>query len=143
MPKLKTSEIIALIPALAALDHYNLVDAAGAQVTVPYAFSAKTRFNIAKNLRVASQVDAQLTKAKNALVRKYADETGKVEKDNPNHATIIAELNALADATNDAVLLTLPYADLVRDDQPVPASVIATLMPIIDDTEAPAPPAAP
>jgi hypothetical protein len=43
---------------------------------------------------------------------------------------------ALLDAENEATILRLPKFELVQDDIPVPASVIAILMPIISEDPA-------
>ncbi len=140
---MKTSELLQLLPGLQALDCYptGQVDTKGDAITVPYRFMVKTRFNIAKNLVVVSKVAAQFEAAKqeirNEIRAKYLDADGKfiAEKVDEANAEMKAALDILGEQENPAgdKLLRLPYADIVCDDQPVPASVIAILLPLLDE----------
>jgi len=131
---MKTGQIIQLITGLNSLDTYTAVTATGEKIEVPYDFSAKLRFNIAKNIVLAARVNATFNKNRRAIIDEYADVAGGgLEENHPKRAEALERINALAEEDAEAGLLKLPHADLLRDDQPVPASVIAILLPIISD----------
>lgn len=127
---MKTSEILDLLPALESLDSYTVLTAQGEPVMTPFLFPSKLRFNLARNIRTANKVKHDLEKARQGIFKKYAGEDGKMPDDKKEEAT--REYAALLSAENDARILSLPKDELVQDAIPVPASVIAILMPIIE-----------
>jgi len=133
---MKTSEILALLPGLEALDGYQTVSATGHTVETPYLFPSKVRFNIARNLRTASKVKHDFETDRRAIFQKHATD-GKLEDGSEAKAAASAELQALLDVENAVTILQLPKEELVQDEIPVPASVIAILMPIISEPAEP------
>lgn len=126
-------EILEIKAGLASLDTFTALNERNESVEVPFQFYGLTRWKIAKNLAVCEKVERDFAQERNRLFKAYADPgTGKLEQGSENFKTATAQLEDYANSEGPVILL-LPRSDIVRDDQPVPAGVLACLMPIIED----------
>lgn len=139
--KLPIRTLLELHAALASLDGRQRVIKDGETekiVVVPYAFSGKTRWNIAKNLSVLKRVNEDYVKARDALINELSGGNGTIdENDTTSIKRMNEELKQVLDTEEDALgLLTFDLAALNLDDNPIAGSVLVMLTPLIADKSA-------
>jgi len=129
--KLTTQSALRLIDAL---KHFDVPPASvdGKAAREPYKLAGSARMAIALNLARLLEVAEAYQKARNGLVY-----------DHGNGGTMVADARlaefekahaALLEGQCEVNLVCLSTADLQLDDNPLPVTVIAGLMPIIDLT---------
>ena len=102
-------------------------------VTVPYQFSGKVRWNIAKGLTALKRVSEDFTKARDAVINEVSGGTGRIE---PENETAIKTLNEkiadiFASQEDTKGLLSLPLEGLNLDVNQIPLAVLSALEPVI------------
>ncbi len=138
--KLKIAQIKTLHDAFSNLDGYQKavkVDGVDKIVFVPYTLSGKTRYAIAKNLRILSTKIADFNKARDGLIIEVSgganfikkEDTDKIEK-------FVSLLNQLSEVEDEVDgLLTLSLKELGLEEEtdlnPFPATVINGLAQLI------------
>lgn len=138
--KLKITEIINLYNALSSLDGYSKTVKRGedeSTTVVPYSFSGKLRWNIAKNLGVLKPHIKDYTKVRDDLVKQHSlpDETTIDAKTNPAGWKAFSEENDKLGANEIEVdkLLILEVNEMLKDENPVSASVLDALSAVLSE----------
>lgn len=124
--KLTMTKVINLHGGLSSLDAYEKV--VGDKVVKElYQLGGPLRLNIARNLnRIESEV-AAFQKTRNALVVEHSNGSGTVDMP----AFVMAE-RALLDSETEIDLILLKEADLSLNINPIPGTVLAAIMPILE-----------
>ena len=132
--KLKITEIIDLYNALSSLDGHSKSIKQGENesvITVPYHFSGKLRWNIAKNLGVLKPHIKDYTKVRDDLIKQYSlpEETTINSKTNPIGWKVFSEENDKLGREEIEVngLLNLDVNELLKDENPVSALTLNAL----------------
>ena len=132
--KLKITEIIDLYNALSSLDGYSKTLKKGqdeSAIIVPYSFTGKLRWNVAKNLGVLKPHIKDYTKVRDDLIKQFSlpGDTTIDPKTNPTGWKSFNEENDKLGANEIEVdkLLTLNVDEMLKDENPVPASVLGAL----------------
>ncbi len=139
--KLKINQIKVLHEAFANLDGYQKavkIDGQDKLVWTPYSLGGKTRYTIAKNLRILGVKINDFNKARDGLIREISggatfikkEETEKVEK-------FVAKVNELAEVEDEVDgLLQVTLEDLKLNEEsdinPYPSNVINGLTLLIE-----------
>ena len=114
------STILNLIPHLNKLDSF---------VGLP----AKLRWNLARNIKTCAEVAKDFEAQRIAIVKRLAPESGEIAAGTPEHETAVKEIQELLDVeAADVKLLKFQASDILRDDVPVPATLIAALDELIE-----------
>jgi hypothetical protein len=102
-------------------------------ITVPYQFSGKVRWNIAKGLTALKRVSEDFTKARDAVINEVSGGTGRIEPDDEVSVKAlndkIAEIFASQESTSG--LLSLPLEGLNLDVNQISPSILSVLEPVI------------
>jgi len=131
--KLKINQIKELQDALSNLDGYQRavkVDGADKLVFQPYSLSGKTRYAIAKNLRILTTKISDFNKARDGLIKEISGGQNFIKKeDTENVEKFVARVNELAEVEDDVdglIQFTLAELglELETDLNPFPSSVI-------------------
>lgn len=139
--KLKIAQIKTLHDAFSNLDGYQKavkVDGADKLVFVPYTLSGKTRYNIAKNLRILGTKIGDFNKARDGLILEITGGVPMIKKeDTANIEKFVAKLNELSEVEDDVDgLLKLTPSELglelETDLNPFPSNVINGLTLLIN-----------
>lgn len=132
--KFKITEIINLYNALSLLDTYPKVIKQGESESVsqvPYSFSGKLRWNITKNLNLLKPHVEDYSKVRDSLIKQFTaeGETTIDQKANPTGWKSFVEENEKlgANEVEFSNLLKLNVDELLKDSNPVPASVLSAL----------------
>lgn len=130
--KVKNSQLNPILNALKNLDGKPVPVKSGEQVAIvnePYQFSAKTRWNIVRNIKAVEGHVDDLEKTRIALVKSFAKDGSEVSKeDMPEFQKEFGEL--IAQECEVGVLM-LKEEDLNLDKNDIPGSVLAHLLPLI------------
>lgn len=136
--KLSIRTLLELNAAMLALDGSPVVvkDAdkkTDKTVTVPYQFSGKVRWNVAKNLSILKRVSENFASTRDALINEVSGGTGRIEPENETAIKTLNDKIAEVFATEEDTkgLLTLPLEGLNLDTNQIPLAVLAALEPII------------
>lgn len=130
----------ALLTALVALDGADKIAQLGnglhQVVKRPYKFAAKTRMAIARNIVPLNEARLAFDKAHNAIIEAAAGEGQRAI--DPTDRAKVAEVNKqyddlLAAETEFPTLRKLKASELNIEENELPQSVIADLMPLLDD----------
>lgn len=116
--------------ALRQLDKYERAGKDGKTETAWYTFSSDVRFVIAVDIDVAQRVTAQLQMANNKIVQQFAGGGSKVPDDKMGAYNV--ELRKVLDASCRCTFTRIKRGDLNLDKNPIPPSVLALLLPIVD-----------
>lgn len=131
--KLRLSEFANLHAALRSFDDgfTTLVKSAGGEKAekIAYAFNAKTRFAIAKNINTIAASREAVNDARNKLIRQLAK--GGLEVPKEHIPQFNDQLNELLETVEEMDMEPIDYDELKADDNRIPPSVIAALMPIL------------
>ena len=140
--KLKITEIIDLYNALSSLDGYSKFIKRGEDesvVTIPYVFTGKMRWNIAKNLGVLKPHIKDYTKVRDSLIKQYClpEETIIDAKTNPVGWKAFNQENDKLGHEQIEVngLLALDINEMLKDENPVPASILNALEILLQENE--------
>lgn len=130
MTKITTQAAIRLVEALQHFDALpNAID--GTPTRKPYRIAGPVRMAMAKNIARLAEVVGAYQKARNALIYEHADGGNAVK---PDKITIFEKANQdLLDTEHDVNLIRFREELLQLDDNEVPVSVLAALMPIMLD----------
>lgn len=102
-------------------------------ITVPYQFSGKVRWNIAKGLTALKRVSEDFTKARDAVINEVSNGTGRIEQ---NDEVAVKALNdkiadIFASQENTTGLLSLPLEGLNLDVNQISPAILSALEPVI------------
>lgn len=102
-------------------------------ITVPYQFSGKVRWNIAKGLTALKRVSEDFTKARDAVINEVSNGTGRIEQ---NDEVAVKALNdkiadIFASQENTSGLLSLPLEGLNLDVNQISPAILSALEPVI------------
>lgn len=132
MSTLNVSKALAILGALRALDGTREV-VGGEIVSKPYTFGdGPVRLHIAMNIRRLEELHADTEKARVALVKEiFGDE--QPAQDHPGMATFQRRYQEMLETTsiNSDDLKHLDFMALKVDENRIPATVLAALLPII------------
>jgi hypothetical protein len=130
---MKIRDALMLAQALQALDGNMKIVKDGGQdkaIRVPYEFSGNVRFAIAKNINAIAPVNRTFSDARNALVRQFSG--GKEEVPAAAMPGFDAAVAELLDRDEEIETSPLSQLDLNLDKNPIPPSVVAGLMPLLE-----------
>ena len=100
----------------------------------PFRFSAKVRYNLAKNLRILRDRAEDIHKVQTAVIREVVPPGTKAEPGSPQYVEVEAKLAEFLAGTEDVNgLLSLTLADLQLDLNSVPISVLCALAPLVKE----------
>lgn len=126
--KITNAQALRLRQGLAALDGYE-VEAGGKVITQFYKLGA-VRLTVAKNINLIDAVCNVFREASQKLVTELSDDKGRVPPAKMKEYTE-AETKMLA-TENEVELFPIRLADLKIDENPIPASALAMLEPVLD-----------
>lgn len=129
---LTVEQTLTIVNGLSQLDGYDDVCTDGAiQKTCkrPYKFGGGVRWTIASDISVAKSVQTTWETVKNGLITQYSD-NGKVP--DANLPKLNAELTSALSKPSNIVLARLKRDELKLDENPIPASILALIIPIVD-----------
>lgn len=130
--KMKISEASTLLDALSALDGYDrVIKEGGGEKAVRDSYKLGTaRLTVARNIRALREVVGDFQRAQNALIIEESGGTGTVDqKTNPEGAARVAvEIQKMIETEHEIALLTISEPDLKLDVNPIPPSVLASLI---------------
>ncbi len=135
---LTVRDIITLHGALSSLDGYAHIikgeDGKDKSITVPYKFTGKVRWNIAKALTITKTYTDNYTKTRDAAINEISGGVGSIkEGDTEKIGRLNMELSSLLEVKEEVVgLLSFTQADLNLDDNPIPVSVLTALTPLLE-----------
>lgn len=91
-------------------------------------------FKIIQNKKAIKDALIAFEEMRNAIIKKYADESGEVKEDNPNYAQCLKEVNELAIQECDE--LTFKKIKLATIEKlELPLNAIQSIFFMIDDSE--------
>lgn len=129
---MKMSEVLNLLVALRELDGYTKIVMEGGRETsvqASYVFTAATRFTLAKNIAKLQPLAKAYQDAFNAKVKEISGGESKVPKE--KEAQFLEELRPLQEQEEEVELTKITEADMKLEVNPIPGSVLANLLPII------------
>jgi len=95
--------------------------------------SAKVRWNLARNLRSVAEVAKDFEAQRTAIVKRIAFGKETIEAGTPEHEVAVKEIQELLEVeAADVKLLKFQASDILRDDVPVPATLLAALDELIE-----------
>lgn len=140
--KLKLKQVTKLRAGLVALDgHIKLAEVDGKPVPVqtPYDFTGSFRWNIRKNLRLATDRAEDIEKVRIELIRQHSSRVQGFDPFDKSEATAAKlqayekEFNGLLEKEEEfAGFLMISQAQLNLDKNPIPGSVLEHLDPLLD-----------
>lgn len=128
---LTVEQIVNISTALEALDRYDRVSSDGKVVSMPYVFELRTRLDIAHDLEEARAVRRAYQAAVQARIAKMAGGGAAVPPD--QQGAWVVENEAMLRASSGVRLRRIKISDLKLDENPVPATVLSVLLPILDE----------
>ena len=134
MTNLNINQIANLANALDSLSGYVIGLTNGKPVTVPYKFTGKTRWNIAKNVGVLKKILETFDEARKALVAQVTNGKGFASDspDQEGYAEFQALIKPLTTEDHEVEgLLNICADDILKDENPVPSGIIEILMPLL------------
>lgn len=93
---------------------------------------AKLRWNLSRNIKTCAEVSKDFEAQRVAIVKRLACGKDVIEVGTPEHAAAVKEIQELREVETDVKLLKFQASDLVRDDVPVPATLITALDELIE-----------
>lgn len=135
--KLKLEQILPLANALASLDQGQTKiikqgDAPDKVLQLPYEFSGATRWAIARNLGALKREVEAFEKTRADLIKQISGGGAEIKKDEPEKfAKYLAEITPIVESTLKLELQRLKPDDLKLDQNPIPASTLVALEPIL------------
>lgn len=131
-PKLTVDQVASVTAGLSQLDTYDKTIKDGARETVvkqAYSFGGGLRWLIAGNLEKGRRVIKQYQEARAALVNSMAKD-GKIPDDKLQ--ALNAEDRKMQEAVADVQFDRIRGDELKLNENPVPASVLSLILPIVD-----------
>ncbi len=134
MNTIKLSEARNLHAAFSMLEGYNKV-VKNEKVVIPYEFSGKTRWNIAKNLRILNVLVTDFNSARDALIKQLSNGSNEIDSTNKElMSSYIKEINEIDSQDVDVSgILSIKVDDLNLDVNPIPAGLLAAFKDLITD----------
>lgn len=131
---MKLFEVRNLHAAFSMLEGYNKI-VKDEKVVIPYEFSGKTRWNIAKNLRVLNVHITDFNSARDALIKQISNGTNEIDNTNKEQMNeYIKHLNEIDQQEVDVSgLLSIKVDDLALDTNPIPATILAAFKDLVTD----------
>lgn len=135
--KLKVIDIRNLHAGLSALDGFEkAIEKEGKTVSIRefYVFSAKTRWNISKNLRIVNQFVTTFNETRDGLIKQISG-GAQIDDTNKEHFSKFLEGIKQIDNQEEEVsgLLKLSFEDLNLEKNQIPSTVLALLDKILVD----------
>ncbi len=131
---LSVDQIIRVTNGLSQLDKYDGICKDGAiEKTCPrfYNFGMGVRLAIARNIDKGSQVGKIYTAQRQSLIARLSGGGTKVPDDKMGE--FLAEDQKAMDAASGVVMEHIKRSDLKLDENPVPATILYMIIPIMDD----------
>jgi len=134
MNTIKLSEARNLHAAFSMLEGYNKV-VKDEKVVIPYEFSGKTRWNIAKNLRILNVLVTDFNSARDALIKQLSNGSNEIDGTNKElMSSYIKEINDIdAQDVDVSGILSIKVDDLNLDVNPIPVGLLAAFKDLITD----------
>lgn len=132
--KLKLSNILNLSAALNALEGRDRVvreNNTDKVVREPYKIDSDALLAIVINMNTLDPLVRAYQRARNVLVREFADEKGVVNAASPKGMEFSKKEEALLDADEDVKLRKIKVTALALDKNSIPPGVLAGLFPIL------------
>lgn len=130
MSNIKNKEAIQIINALGRLETYNNDQGK----TVNYHFAADAVFALGKNIRKLSDVQADIEKARQKIVKAVLKEGEKeIPLGDARLDALTDEIIKLYDADSGFTPHKFKPASLRLESNPVPAAIIAAIDPLFDE----------
>jgi len=136
-PTLPIKTLLEINAALSSLDGTPTVvkgeNGVEKTITVPYQFSGKVRWNIAKALTTLKRVSEDFSTTRDKIINEVSGGTGRIEPENETAIKALNDKIAEVFATEEDTkgLLALPLEGLNLDANQIPLAVLAALEPII------------
>lgn len=134
--KLLIKDIVTLHDALQALNGRQTVvkqDNKDVILVQPYDFGPKTRWNLAKNLRLVSNEIKTYSEIRDSIIRSISG--GQTEIDSKNRQQVDSFLAQMQEIEKKEIevdgILTVNISDLKVDENKLSPAVLAGLMPIV------------
>ncbi len=124
--KLKLSEIFGIKAAFERLTNYQQV-VNGQTAIVPFSFSGKTRWNIAKNSRICSDAVKPWEDVLKSLKEEYKIEPETKLSDQNYQNFEKAAQKAAEEIIEEYNFVKIPLSELIDDKNPVSADVLGVL----------------
>lgn len=104
-------------------------------ITVPYQFSGKVRWGIAKNLTILKRVSEDFTKTRDTLIQDVSGGTGRIEPTDEAKIKLLNDKVTEVFSTQEDTkgLLTLSLDGLNLDANQISPAVLSVLEPIISE----------
>lgn len=119
-----------VVTGLRQLSKYETVDKDGKPATGYYKFSGTLRFTMALNIETGTKVEVALQAANVALVAELANGGPSVPDD--KMVEYNKRIRAILDAPCRCTFEPIKRDDLKLDDNPIPPTVLALLLPILE-----------
>lgn len=100
------------------------------------ALSAKSKWNLARNLQRVGEVWKTFEQKKGEIVKAAAEGADSIDRGHPAYAKVVAEVNGLLEVEDDVKLLHFDFADVIRDDVALKASDAMLIESLLDGTPA-------
>ncbi len=131
---MKLNEALNCLQSLNALDGRPRVVRDGGQERVviePYTLSAPTRMAIARNIASLSAEEQAFNAARQSLIRQFCNADGEIPVE--QRKDFESEIKSMLESETEAKLVLLSEADLQIGVNPIPPSVLASLLPVIGE----------
>lgn len=93
---------------------------------------AKLRWNLSRNLKTCNEVAKDFDEQRIAIVKRHAGDKESLEPGTDEHAAAVKEIEELMAVESEVKLLRFAASDIVKDDVPVPAALIAAIDQLIE-----------
>lgn len=94
---------------------------------------AKLRWNLSRNIKTCAEVAKDFEAQRTAIVKRLAGDKETIELGTPEHEVAVKEIQELLNVeAADVKLLKFQASDILRDDVPVPATLLAALDELIE-----------
>lgn len=127
--------------------HHEVVEQLGQRISVlkPYDFSAKTRWNITKNIKTLRKYVEEANDERDKILKRISEGTNEIDgtKEPEKHRLFSKEVGEIEEIEVEVYgLLELKVTGLLNDDMaeeafkkssnPIPSTVLASLAPVLD-----------
>jgi hypothetical protein len=125
--ELSISDLFGIKAAHERLTSYSAESGNGQVVSIPYKFSGRTRYSIAKNLISLEKSLEPWEKVVLSLRDKYGISEKTKQSDENFLGLMLESTNLSKEQKEECELKTLPLAEFLDDKNPVPADVLGVL----------------
>lgn len=117
---MKLKKVIDLHIALSSLDKFS------------GDFNAKTKWNLAKNLKKTEKEFSEFQEQRSSLFLKYSKGKDEILPSSQEAETFKNEINSLLDVDVEITLLGFQFSDVVRDDIKIPSSLLVGIEDLLE-----------